>query len=72
MRVLCVITAEVDSGMVPAEQPSSPAGQPVDEVTAEMQNSTLESEPGIYAPLIPVQLSSLSTPYNDDAVLLSS
>ena len=47
---MCVITAEVDSGMVPAEQPSSPAGQPVEEVTAEMQNSTLESEPGIYAP----------------------
>lgn len=38
--------AEVDSGLT-QDEPASPSGQSIEEVTAEMQNSTLESEPGM-------------------------
>lgn len=42
-KSLCLILpAEVDSALVAPESPR----EPVEEIAAEMQNSTLESEPG--------------------------
>jgi len=45
------LQAEVDSGLT-QDEPASPSGQSIEEVTAEMQNSTLESEPEAPEPAI--------------------